>query len=834
MATSSWNKPLSPETQKKTSAEEAEWLTDGHGVFSDDNVFVSDPRDLRRAETAPSVLTMISADGKPCPSGLEIEVPPEEEYRYTEAYHQMYYSMTPRDPRMLVPLRAPSMLKRCVDASALPGRGAVGASRPPPEREADTSETRTDGNVVHEDRVSPPLKEAPKSFSNAATRDIEQNELNCMQSTGSAVAKVDSNDFRGSQSSANIQDTHFNALSSSSASTAIVKGDAVEPQVGNTGGDRDAHRQQGDPSKALASQSVSVGQLDQHDNRTVLTRNSLNIIVSPHGGEKITQKSTAEALVLLRECLDSGRPMQMCGDVKLHIVSLCKEQDGSRLVQCLLNDPKNVNLIFNELFPRVHDLITDVFGNYVLQKLLDTLPSEGDMCQQLIEQVSGKLKEYSFQMYGCRVVQKILEKALPSKRAEVFIELKDSLIDCIFDQNANHVAQKLIEVIPEKMELLMDSIMPQLKELSRHPYGCRVLQCIFEKCSTTPGVNIRPVLEAVLDHIHEYVMDQYGNYVVQHAILNSPEDIRQRFVSQLTPHVYALSCSKFASNVAEKTIIKANEEELQKILDTLTHSPGGSDDGNYIVLMVQDPYANYVVQRLLQQVTKTQQQQIADKIRPYLADMRRSVYGQHVVQKMENLGMFAYSENTKRHNTAVSYDYINPHAQNSAGRPVGRKGRVTAGVHVGNMSQPVPCGAPFGFVDHSLLPSNLYPRPAANAVTVGGQPVLPLTTTASYGYLSSGPETVIMSQHPPQLPVTSAGLAIGGQPCFPGVIAQPPQPAHGEIYSTDVLYPRGRDIMSHIPGDGFAQPFSYPQSMHPRLLYRGSAPGFYPSLPAAM
>lgn len=54
-------------------------------------------------------------------------------------------------------------------------------------------------------------------------------------------------------------------------------------------------------------------------------------------------------------------------------VKCSKDQTGSRLIQMKLEkaSPADKNLVFNEILPHCHELITDVFGNYVIQKFLD-------------------------------------------------------------------------------------------------------------------------------------------------------------------------------------------------------------------------------------------------------------------------------------------------------------------------------------------------------------------------------------------------------------------------------------------------------------------------------
>lgn len=60
-----------------------------------------------------------------------------------------------------------------------------------------------------------------------------------------------------------------------------------------------------------------------------------------------------------------------------------------------------------EILPEALQLMTDVFGNYVVQKLFEYGTRE--QISALAAQLDGNVLSLSLQMYGCRVVQKTLE-----------------------------------------------------------------------------------------------------------------------------------------------------------------------------------------------------------------------------------------------------------------------------------------------------------------------------------------------------------------------------------------------------------------------------------------
>jgi Pumilio-family RNA binding repeat len=66
--------------------------------------------------------------------------------------------------------------------------------------------------------------------------------------------------------------------------------------------------------------------------------------------------------------------------------------------------------------------------------------------------------------------------------------------------------------------------------------------------------------------------------------------------------VVELSKHKFASNVIEKSLVHGTPAERHALVETVLTSAAGGPDGasEALHLMMKDPYANYVVQKMLE------------------------------------------------------------------------------------------------------------------------------------------------------------------------------------------------------------------------------------------
>jgi len=334
-----------------------------------------------------------------------------------------------------------------------------------------------------------------------------------------------------------------------------------------------------------------------------------------------------------------------------HIVLFCRDQDGSRFIQKQLDYGDNVALIFREVLPAASELMCDVFANYVVQKLFDTADEERRLI--LSQLIQGQVLHLATQTYGCRVLQKALDSVHPRFMGFVAEELRDHIPACVLDQNANHVVQKVIERMPTKVQFVADAFLGNMHTLCCHAYGCRVMQKLFEACyyaddrvaeNPVAPTDLRPLYAAVLRHTDEFVVNQFGNYVVQHAIINSPTPLKLQFVSLLLPRIAELSKSKFGSNVAEKVIEVSNEEQRTEILNFLSETHGSGTEPPRIVHMMRDAFGNYVVQRLLDRSAAPLQQCIMERVVPHLVFIAETSFGKHLLGRLEKQGLISSSQ----------------------------------------------------------------------------------------------------------------------------------------------------------------------------------------------
>ncbi|KAJ7422654.1 pumilio 2 isoform X7 [Willisornis vidua] len=292
---------------------------------------------------------------------------------------------------------------------------------------------------------------------------------------------------------------------------------------------------------------------------------------------------------LLEDFRNNRFPNLQLRDLVGHIVEFSQDQHGSRFIQQKLEraTPAERQMVFNEILQAAYQLMTDVFGNYVIQKFFEF----GSLDQKLAlaTRIRGHVLPLALQMYGCRVIQKALESISPDQQNEMVKELDGHVLKCVKDQNGNHVVQKCIECVqPQSLQFIIDAFKGQ---------------------------------------------DQYGNYVIQHVLEHGRPEDKSKIVSEIRGKVLALSQHKFASNVVEKCVTHASRAERALLIDEVCCQNDGPHSALYT--MMKDQYANYVVQKMIDMAEPAQRKIIMHKIRPHITTLRKYTYGKHILAKLE-------------------------------------------------------------------------------------------------------------------------------------------------------------------------------------------------------
>lgn len=322
-------------------------------------------------------------------------------------------------------------------------------------------------------------------------------------------------------------------------------------------------------------------------------------------------------------------------DIRGHFAEFASDQHGSRFIQqkvegCSLDE---IRSLVAELGPDIDRLVIDVFGNYVVQKLLEY--GDENIRQLLTKKLEGHMLSLSLHMYGCRVVQKALEVLKGKERTMLVQELNGHVLQCIRDQNGNHVIQKCIELVePESILFIVESVKGQAVALAEHAYGCRVVQRVLEHC---PMEHKAEILAEIMSSARDLIRDQYGNYVIQHIVEKGDEENKAVIMKVVMNEVVAFAQHKFASNVVERCLQYGSPIQRMDFIEVLVRGKDSNPEDCPLSTLVKDQFGNYVVQRILDVANEEQLKRVVYVLKEQIPYLKKYSYGKHIIAKLENL-----------------------------------------------------------------------------------------------------------------------------------------------------------------------------------------------------
>ncbi|KAF2314572.1 hypothetical protein GH714_027711 [Hevea brasiliensis] len=210
-------------------------------------------------------------------------------------------------------------------------------------------------------------------------------------------------------------------------------------------------------------------------------------------------------------------------EVTGRVYLMAKDQHGCRFLQRKFSEgtPQDVEKIFFEIIDHIIELMTDPFGNYLVQKLLEVC-NEDQRMQILcaITRKAGELVRISCDMHGTRAVQKVIETLkTPEQFSMVVSSLKSGIVTLIKNMNGNHVAQHCLQYLT-----------PEYSERSNRSQDQNyVVQFVFELRLPWATADIFDQLEGAL-----------------HAIL----------VEAIRPHIPVLRTSPYGKKVLSNNSLK--------------------------------------------------------------------------------------------------------------------------------------------------------------------------------------------------------------------------------------------------------------------------------------
>ncbi|KAI9181102.1 hypothetical protein LWI28_011442 [Acer negundo] len=252
-----------------------------------------------------------------------------------------------------------------------------------------------------------------------------------------------------------------------------------------------------------------------------------------------------------------------------------------------------IELIFSEVMKShvLFDLIVDHNAHHLMQKLVVELNE--DQMNKFILSITNSDRRFlgiCDHVYGTYVMQKLLEGSLTPMHISLLVSTLKNIASILSKtQHGHHVIMHCLRIFSNDCTKdLVEEIVVNTVGFATNKSACCVLQhCIeYVRDGEQKG---RLIAEIVNDAVI-LSGDAYGNYVIQNILDTVPQVVND-VIAQLAGSFIALSTSRFGSNVVEKCIKNADEEQSTAImLEILSHHD--------VMEIAKNNYGNYVIQAI--------------------------------------------------------------------------------------------------------------------------------------------------------------------------------------------------------------------------------------------
>jgi len=270
---------------------------------------------------------------------------------------------------------------------------------------------------------------------------------------------------------------------------------------------------------------------------------------SPRGGDAVGLD--CEALTDALEAGDEARVGALAA-MRGAVAQLALDREGCRFVQAAIKvaDRAIVAELLEELRGRVLDLLASQHGNYVLQAIVEALPSASSAF--VVRELLGSGAWVARHRFGCRVLCRLVEhcgggEGLGQLLTEVLAEAEGHCRHPF----AHYVLEAMLEHLPEYRRRIAAALCADLQTNARHRCASHVIEAALSHCSEAEQqALVFQLLCTSREDLLALAQHQYGSFVLR-GLCQVPCRASEQALTQIAQEVELVSRSKHGQRLLQ-------------------------------------------------------------------------------------------------------------------------------------------------------------------------------------------------------------------------------------------------------------------------------------------
>ncbi|PSR98406.1 Pumilio 12 like [Actinidia chinensis var. chinensis] len=319
------------------------------------------------------------------------------------------------------------------------------------------------------------------------------------------------------------------------------------------------------------------------------------------------------------------------------------EEDGLNRLERLLQHehPELTNMVLEEVFESLFELMTDHCGYKLFQKLIERC--ENYQLARIVNKItlqSNALVAASSKKCGSYSISALIKRVKRLEEAKLVtadLSMPTVFPDLMRNNHGRHVInQCFFNLDIPTNEVLFEAAIEHCIPLAMDPVGClSIADCI--NSVRIPEQKSR-LLQCILDKSVLLSFDTSGTFVVQHILDLGNDLFSDTICRHLKGKYVELSQLQCGSFVVEKCF-KASKLGLHYFVGEIRHNEG------ILKKLAHDKFGNYVIQTALE-ISKEDPtlgriyEFLVSNLRPYLSQLEKAKTGRNVAKKISRGGQF--------------------------------------------------------------------------------------------------------------------------------------------------------------------------------------------------